>query len=306
MLHWVTREDCEMSRLSKIKKSVSEQIFGPPRFCAETCLVSDELRVVYAYIPKSACTSVKTWLLRYGGFLPTIARQYDEAEARGEEGPDAHTVMSEQFALRRRSPAEIERVLSDPSYFKFTVVRHPLRRLVSAYLDKVVKVKSPAYNVIISGQVAAGCLSTGNLVNWLRGLPLDRERSLTFREFVASLPKQRLENLDAHFREQDRLLRGIEFDLVGKLENLVQDFAAIQRHLNVSTPLPMRNSGDYAIAEVAECVADWPAAQFRLGKVAPWHRFYDEALLSECERFYAKDFARFGYECRLPEQRRVA
>ncbi|WP_425614606.1 sulfotransferase family 2 domain-containing protein [Anatilimnocola sp. NA78] len=295
-----------MGSLSKFKRSVSEQIFGPARFCAETCLVSDELRVVYAYIPKSACTSVKTWLLRHGGFSPAVARQYEAAEARGEKGPDAHTVMREQFSLQQRSPAEIERVLSDPSYFKFTVVRHPLRRLVSSYLDKIVKVKTPAYDVIVSGQVAAGCLNTGNVVNWLRGLPLDKERSLTFREFVASLPKQNLEKLDTHFREQDRLLRGIEFDVVCQMENLVQDFAAVQRQLNVSQPLPIRNSGDYAIADIAECVADWPAARFRDGQAADWSGFYDADLLAQCEKFYARDFARFGYECRLPEQRRAA
>ncbi|QDU30243.1 Sulfotransferase family protein [Anatilimnocola aggregata] len=288
-----------MSQLTRLKRALAERVQGPSKYCSETCLVSDELRVVYAYIPKSACTSIKTWLLRYGGFSPQIARQFEEAETRGEKGPDAHR-LADEFALRHRSRAEIERVLSDPSYFKFTVVRHPLRRLVSAYLDKVVKVKSTAFEVIQSGQVAAGCLSAKTALNWMRGLPLDRERSLTFREFVTALRGQRPAQLDVHFRAQHRLLRGIEFDTVGKLETLEQDFASVQQHLNVTVPLPVRHAFEYEAVEHGECVADWPAARFRTIKAPQWGRFYDAPLLPACESLYDGDFKRFNYECRLP------
>lgn len=53
----------------------------------------------------------------------------------------------------------MERVLQDPSVRKFTVVRHPHVRLLSAYLNKVVQVCLPFVGCGRLPCQPAGCLS---------------------------------------------------------------------------------------------------------------------------------------------------
>lgn len=279
----------------RLRWTLRELTEGGGDFCADTCLVSDELRIVYAFIPKAGCTSIKTWLLRHGGFSPEIAREFADAEANGGKPPDAHNHMRSRFSLRHRSRTEIADVLRDPSYFKFCVVRHPLSRLVSAYLSKVVRNNAVAHELIISGQISAGCLKPKTFLNWLRGRPLDPARGLTFREFVHALEKQNPKWLDSHFRAQDRLLKGIEFNAIVKLENIQYDFEVVRQYLGVEVPLALHNTSSYK-DEGDGCVADAPAASFRRGKAPHWTCFYDDMLQAECERLYALDFKRFNYE----------
>jgi hypothetical protein len=283
------------SSIRRLRYSAKNLLGGSGRFCADTCVFSEELKLVYAYVPKAGCTSIKTWLLRHGGFSPEIAKQFADAEAHGGKTPDAHQCMRSGFLLRQRSRAEIESVLSDPTVFKFCVVRHPLARLVSAYLSKVVRNNAVAHELIRRGQVSAGCLKPNTFFNWIKGLPLDPKRGLTFREFVHTLKSQDPRWLDSHFRSQDRLLRGIEFNVVVRLENIQEDFAAVHQYLDIDTPLPTHNASRYMCESPENCVADAPAADFRKGQAPHWDQFYDEILRAECEALYTTDFVRFGY-----------
>lgn len=284
------------STVRAIRRAAKQWLMGPSEFCVSTCIVSDEQKVMFAYVPKAGCTSIKTWLLRHGGFSHEFSKQSNDAEACGSALPDAHAFMRSHFLLRRRSQAEIMRVLNDSSYYKFCCVRNPLPRLVSAYLSKVVTNNPTAYELIVSGQVTAGYLKPATLMNWARGIPLDPDRGLTFREFVHSLKTQNPMWLDSHFRAQDRLLRGLNFNVIVHLENIQEDFLAVRRHLGVDIPLPQRNATIYRETETTQCVADSPAAHFRNQKAPHWRCFFDAALQSDCEQFYADDFERFGYQ----------
>jgi hypothetical protein len=268
---------------------------------AETCLLIPELKLLYAYVPKAACTSIKTWLVRACGIAPEMAREFDEAERQKKPLPFIHPFMEKHYGMRRRPRGELRQALRDPSYFKFTIVRHPLNRLVSAYLDKVVNVKVTAHSLILSGQVRAGCLKTTTVWNWLRGLPLDSERSITFREFVMRLAHCNLEKVDTHYRPQHRLLRGLSLDFTGKLESLVQDFAVVQDRLGVHEPLQWRHTSHYSTEDEGECVADLTAPHFRKRMAPHWSRFFDDSLLATCEQIYGQDFSQYGYQCRVPQ-----
>ena len=172
---------------------------------------------------------------------------------------------------------------------------------MSAYLDKVVNAKRTAHEIILRGQADAGC-SPSTRGNWWQKPPIDAERSLTFREFVRALQAADQESLDVHFRAQHRLLRGLKFDFVGKLENLPQDFSAVQQHLQNTEPLVWRHITDYA-ASAPECVADCPAARFRSVAAPPWQSFFDEGLRADCNQLYADDFERFGYDLSIATRR---
>jgi len=283
-----------MRHLRQFVRSLRNDWLGPAPVCLKTCLVLPRVKLIYAYVPKSACTSIKTWLLRYSGECPEIAEKFALAEQTGAKPPEAHDTMHDHFSLKHWSTGVIRRALQDPAYFKFTFVRHPLRRLVSAYLDKVVNAKRPAHELILRGQANAGC-SPSTRRRWWQKPPIDAARSLTFREFVRALQAADPESLDIHFRAQHRLLRGLRFDFVGKLENLPQDFSAVQQRLQNTAPLVWRHITEYS-APAPECVADCPAARFRGVAAPPWQSFFDEELRADCCQLYADDFERFGYD----------
>jgi hypothetical protein len=281
-----------MVPIRQFARSLRTTLFGAPNESLETCLLFPKSKVVYAYIPKAACTAIKTWIVRYSGECPELAPPFDQAEKTGCEPPEVHDLLRDRYSLKRWSAATLRGALADPSYFKFAYVRHPFRRIVSAYLDKVVHARSPAHELIRSGQRTAGCLAGGNLA-W-RAPRIDAERSLSFREFIQALETADPERLDHHFRTQDLLLRGLRFDFIGQVEKLPQDFSVVQERLKIAEPLTWRHIRVYSLP-VSECVADWPAARFRAGPTPLWTQFFDAALQRTCSKLYAADFQRFGY-----------
>jgi hypothetical protein len=280
-------------------------------WCLDTWVVNHDLRVLYACIPKAACTSIMTWLVRSAGFAPELLQQFERAEScglcPGALGyPDIHSHLDTNYSLRPLSAPQIDRLLTDPSYFKFTVVRNPLTRLVSGYLDKVVKARSPARRIIRASQFRKGQLGWSAVRRWMGGQAfLDPERSLSFREFVEHLLRERPDQIDIHFRPQSRLLRGITLDFTGHLERIEQDFAVIQRRLGISARLPKDNVQPIDQADGSDCVADWPAARFRGGAIPNYSQFLDGPLLAAARTLFAADFDRWNYHCDTREASRL-
>lgn len=282
-----------MRPIRQFARSLRHTLLGAPNDSLETCLLFPKCKVVYAYIPKAACTAIKTWFVRYSGECPDLALPFERAELAGAEPPDVHDLLRDRYSLKRWSAAKLCGALADPSYFKFTFVRHPLRRIVSAYLDKVVRGLSPAHELIASGQRAAGCPGAIS-DSWWKPPRIDFERSLTFREFIQTLQAADPDRLDPHFRAQDRLIRGLNFDFIGQIENLPAEFSTVQQRLQIAEPLTWRHIRVYSLP-ATECVADWPAARFRAAPAPPCKQFFDFALHRQCAELYAADFQRFGY-----------
>lgn len=283
------------------------------RMCVETCLVNHRLKLVYAYVPKAACTSIKTWLVRQAGFAPELAAALQSAEKSGLRPTDAgypnvHDHLDQHYSLRVAPAQEVAAIMADPSYFKFAFVRHPLARLVSAYLDKVVRVKGPARRIIRNYQFWNGHLRWADVANWFsKQGGLNAARSLSFREFITQLRRENSELMNAHFRAQTRLLRELPLDFIGRIENSDADFRRVQEHLGVSHPLSNRNIREHAAEPDGETAADWEAARFRSGASAPpWQHFFDRPLWQQASELYAADFTRFGYEALPVPQRRLA
>jgi len=262
---------------------------GPP-YCLDTCLVSHPRQVVFAYVCKAASSSIKKWLVVHAGFAP--------------EATPADILSGLHPYLQRNhrlTPSAANSVLTDPAYFKFTFVRNPLPRLVSAYLDRVVHVKNSARRIIRNFQIRQRLLGVNAVRNWWGGGPLlDPARLPSFREFVEQLARENPARLDPHFRAQWRLLRGLPLDFVGRVENSQQDFQVVQERLGVFVPLPRQHTRSYVAAGAV--AADWPAERFLSPQTAPpWRQFYDEPLLALAGRLFADDFAQFGYRCTLHE-----
>jgi len=100
-------------------------------------LVSQKHRVIYTPIAKNANTTLKRLFVRLSGY------------ARSDEilGGDVHTYLTSNqtgLSLCDYSPGDATEILSDPSYFRYVVLRDPLARAVSGYLDKFVLYPPPS------------------------------------------------------------------------------------------------------------------------------------------------------------------
>jgi hypothetical protein len=122
----------------------------------------------------------------------------------------------------------VTRMLSGEA-FRFTFVRHPIPRVESAYLDKIVRHENDRWR---------------RKIRQALGLPKDHDQQLTFDQFVAALEAQEPIRMDSHWRPQHFNLMHplIEYDLVGRLETFDADLARIREATGLpDAPVPIRN-----------------------------------------------------------------
>jgi len=191
-------------------------------------------KLLYVPVPKVANRSIKAALAAAAG-LP-----FED----GQE-PDFQTV-----------PLTAVPDLTD--YFRFTIVRHPLDRLVSCYAQKI---------VLYARQLQMP------LLFWRYGRRFWPEMS--FAEFVtavATIPDRRA---DRHFRSQHMFVypQGkLAVDYVGRFEKLAQDWAQVQQQTGLG-PLPHFNPSPHK----------------------PFTEMYTPELVQTATARYQQDVEMFGY-----------
>ena len=168
-------------------------------------------------------------------------------------------------------------ILHDRAYLKFTVVRDPFERLVSAYLDKFVLNRLHPGNQFHTRRVIAGVAG--------RSQPSleDFNRSISFAEFVDYIVAQRPENLDPHWCPQYlHLQRAIH--RVFRLEDLHE----VTRLLGLSVDLPRHNATRNAQRLVPEA---YRLAGFEIPSTdIASESFFDTGIRRRVESYYALDF----------------
>jgi len=110
--------------------------------------------------------------------------------------------------------------------FRFSFVREPVRRFESAYLDRIVARRKPAWR---------------GRVQQTLGLPVDPEHVPTFDQFVAALEALPPIELDPHWRPQHlNLMYGlVDLDFVGRLESFDTDLERVRLTVGLP-PVPMQ------------------------------------------------------------------
>lgn len=149
-------------------------------------------------------------------------------------------------------------MLTSGSTFRFTFVRHPIDRLVSAYSDKIVRVR------YMRAQIQE-----------LLGERVDPDATVPFDMFMAALTIQEPLQMDPHWRPQHlNIMHGlIESDFIGRLENFDEDIAVVKQRAGLpDVPVEVRNQQRHADV------------------------FTDRRYLKRvAEKIYARDFELFGY-----------
>jgi tetratricopeptide (TPR) repeat protein len=174
--------------------------------------VNPQLKAIYCSIPKNACTLFKTAILEQTPFKEEFLGSKSTIHVYLDNNPN---ILFDDFIARTDSP----------EYFKFTILRNPLQRLVSAYLDKFVKhpyeyMEDFARKLVV------------RIYDRL-GIKSDPSNSITFTQFVEHIMETKDRELNDHWKPQSSFIGSIEFDFIGQFENLNQTIDVLQNRFNI-------------------------------------------------------------------------
>lgn len=212
-------------------------------------IISPKYKFIYISVPKAASRSLVTALYRkpmidYGSF-------------------EDHNNYSR--LLKRNAHYQ--------KYFKFTFVRNPWSRAVSAYLDKI---KNPSQD------------SIRDIISAYPGL----KPGMEFGEFIYFLYRKtgRYDILsDRHWISQYRFFmfkKKIDIDFIGKIENFSKDLLSLKQKLNLpDLAAPYLNSR-----------LGWRTEEKKERNPFYYRRYYDNNLKNLLAKRYKKDIELFNYE----------
>lgn len=195
----------ELKRRIKTARVQNSPVYRlyPPRIaqtiCDSRCAVSGSARFVYFRIPKAAnSTVVATLHHAQTGQSPGSWREMEYAK-KGFRRPSTFS---------RRSIEDIFR-----NYFKFTIVRNPYSRLVSAFLDKIADGSCPRPIMEFAGKSSPEDVGFDDFLDYL--------------EFGGGI------GADPHWaRQTDLIFVPLdELDFIGRFENLNTDLEHVLKRL---------------------------------------------------------------------------
>ena len=223
---------------------------------------SHKVRAVYAPVPKAACSSVKAYLRQIEGLPPaSLTVIHDRARS------------GLNYAVSLDPSALIVALFSKhQGYFRFTVVRNPFTRLVSAYRDLL----EPRGGGVARFETEREAILA--VIRKRYDLKPSESRTLSFEAFVSALPLIKPSQMNRHWRPQYAvtLVDLIPFDMIVQIEQLPDHLGRLAKRLGSPTKMEfyLNRSGDDIV------LADWYTRQ-------------TEDIVA---RIYARDFRRFKYE----------
>lgn len=217
-------------------------------------------KLIYVSVPKSASTSIKMILSRLLGRCPS----QDQVHRRRVSG------LPSPFEI---GPAKFHRLINDPATLRFTFVRNPYDRLVSAWADKFRARPLMPGNAFIDQYLALRAHIDPTL-------PGEGADEIPFPDFVTYATETAETRLDAHWQVQDDIVAmpGLVYDVVGHVETFNQDIVPVLDHVDADDALrrdariPLRKTSHLS-----------------------WQDYYTPELARRVRRAYERDFDRFGY-----------
>lgn len=165
--------------------------------------VSDKWRYYFLANPKVASTTILAVLqtAERDGAPPFLKELHDRSK-------------SPLRSFSRRDA--VDAVLTGDAYFKFAYVRNPFTRILSCYLDKMVK-------------------NNGERRRLAPTLGFSPDHYPTFREFLDAIHAQSEEQRDAHWANQSYLLQmnNIAYDFIGRYESFAQSFPLLLKRIGI-------------------------------------------------------------------------
>ena len=169
-------------------------------------------------------------------------------------------------------------------YFKWVFVRNPWRRLVSGFISRFVNHDLTIPHLYNGHLVACHARALKNH---------SRINDITFADFVNVLNRTPSQGYNIHWKPQHMLMGNVEFDFVGKLENMVSDFGRLQKIIGTNIPLQMTNVSSYHHTPQGN-ISNVPAREVQ-DLSYNWKDFYNPGLIDMVRNIYMEDIDRFEY-----------
>jgi dermatan 4-sulfotransferase 1 len=224
----------------------------------ETVCISIKNKYIYFEVPKSGSGSILKALHAVElGNHPGVAELEDHPAPINSPFVKPYQLGTQEFV----------HLLKDPNFFKFSFVRNPYTRILSAYLDKVL---SRDEAVAEYYRIELGITPDKNTPD--------------FHEFIEIVSNQNPRQMNKHWRPQvyQSFARFCELDFVGKIETFETDFMYVGQRLGLFFHSPPH----YAPHATG--------AQFQLEK------FYNTDAQRKILHLYFDDFESFQYDHSLP------
>jgi len=212
--------------------------------------ISRKFGYVYVTNPKAACSTLKLFLSRCEVGDPEYL------------GKTNHQRRDLPLLTPGKLSKEERDGLTRGRFFRFSFVRHPVSRVVSAYANKIFRGKSQ---------------SKAQVLEMMGVDPGRLDLDISFLDFLKAISAREPSSLNGHFRPQTLNLfwNDFKYDFIGKLEQFDSDFAKLKNHLGLPDyPLEIRN---------------------QKSKFVNTDELLSEEALRIIRRFYAADFEAFGY-----------
>lgn len=218
-------------------------------------------KLIYVCVPKCASTSIKMILSRVIG---RSVASFDQLHKRKYSG------LQSPFQI---GVSAFHGLAMDPASLRFSFVRNPYDRLVSAWADKF-----QGRHLVAGDSFIDEYLARRKAID--SSLPHGEHRMLTFAEFVTYATATASLRVDAHWQLQDDILNmpGIALDFIGRIETFAQDILRVLDHVRADQSL-QRAAG---IPLHASPHQSWPL-------------YYTQSLADCVYGAYERDFDRFGY-----------
>lgn len=234
---------------------------------AQRFMVDDEHKILYCPIPKNACTFFVRLILDNS----PVAEEYRSSDL------DPHEFRRRNAALRMRNATP----LTAPDFLRFLILREPIDRLVSAYLNKFVR------NI----NYRQARLATEKY-RFRRGMP-SSDKFLSFAQFVEFLAAESPRKFDVHWRPQHLLVQPFVkyFDEIVTMESIPEVVELLSHRFGRNLPcLPTPNRNEYLQYPLADKLFDAPPNELReLTKMPTPSSLLTDQLKDLAERIYRDD-----------------
>ena len=225
--------------------------------------ISMQNKFIYFSAPKCGSTTTKNTIIRA------------EAESNNRTVPDVYGVHSNwlpMYSVKEIGKSAFIAVLNSDNYRKFTFVRNPYARVLSAYLSKIVA--PPLPNDFYSPKTSL-----------YRKVGLDQNREISFLEFLQIISDLSDFEKNEHWRPltQQVFLKYISYDFIGRLESINED---LNRILSTIYGRPV---GPYFLSRITT------NANEKLSD------YYCPASRKLVVQIYEEDFTNFGYSKDFPD-----
>lgn len=222
---------------------------------------------VFAYVPKVACTNWKAIFRYLNGATDYLDSQL--AHDRQRSGLVYLNSLAKEDSLR---------LLSDKLISRYSFVRNPYSRVLSAYTNKLSRYAEGTRNLCQNDYF---CLVFQEIDAWRRSERPDKPE-VNFFLFLDWMENSRSATVqNEHWRPQYELISpaAVHFDFIGRFENLTADVTRLLALIGCDIPFPSREDIKFPASGARE--------RLELN--------YDDETMAAVERLYARDFASFGY-----------